>query len=128
MFVFGGDVYVNDKPAETSQLHTLYAGITLDGDVVIEKEPITEPGYYVETVYLYGGNYMALPIVRRYTVSVLHMDDMSVEYDGAAHYITAAAMEGVDLAEVTYHYSDSDGNSCDAPVIPTATVTAATLL
>ena len=115
-FVFGGDVYVNDKPAETSQMHTLYAGITLDGDVVIEKEPITEPGYYVETVYLYGGNYMALPIVRRYTVSLLHMDDMSVEYDGAAHYITAAAMEGVDLAEVTYHYSDSDGNSCDAPV------------
>ena len=51
-------------------------GVTADGKWVSSKgnEPedaLREPGNYVEKIYTVGGNYVAAPIVRCYTVKKL---------------------------------------------------------
>ena len=109
-FVFGGDLYINEEVFETSHLHTLYAGVTSSGEVITQEEPVRTPGFYTETVYVLGGNYMPTPLIRTYTVSrmsvELLMDDLTVDYDGRPHTTKAYTEDDVDLTgKVVYTYS-----------------------
>ena len=120
-FDFAGDYFVNGEVTESDKLHTLYIGVTFGGDFIAQSEPVTVPGVYTETVFIFGGNYFAEPIFRPYTINRLEtpikMDDLTVPYDGEAHTIEAYFEDGAELTGnvSTYYYGSSYfGN--DAPV------------
>ena len=109
-FDFAGDYYVNGEVTESDKLHTLYIGVTFGGDFIAQSEPVTVPGVYTETVFIFGGNYFAAPIFRAYTINRLEtpikMDDLTVPYDGEAHTIEAYFEDGAELTGnvSTYYY------------------------
>ena len=111
------------------RVRTLYAGTSFDGEFHTNTEPIKEPGVYTETVYLLGGNYFALPIIRTYTIArestTIQFDDdyEFVTYDGNAHSLSAGVYdsEGNRIADAVLTYSglEFDGtvyHSKEAPV------------
>ena len=110
-FSFGGELYVNDEQIDSSHVYTLYAGTSYAGQAAVQSnEPIREPGVYTETVYVLGGNYLAMPIIRTYTVQrkpvALKMDNETVVYDKTGHALTAYADDGTDLKNnVSYLYT-----------------------
>ena len=128
-FTFGGKlVDTNDEELE-GNICTLYAGTSFDGEFHTNTEPIKEPGVYTETVYLLGGNYFALPIIRTYTIArestTIQFDDdfEFVTYDGNAHSLSAGVYdsEGNRIADAVLTYSglEFDGTvyySKEAPV------------
>ena len=110
-------------------VRTLYAGTSFDGEFHTNTEPIKEPGVYTETVYLLGGNYFALPIIRTYTIArestTIQFDDdyEFVTYDGNAHSLSAGVYdrEGNRIADAVLTYSGLEFNgtvyhSKEAPV------------
>ena len=120
-FAFGGDFYIGDTLTETENLHTLYVGTTLKGDLISQEEPVREPGVYVETVYYQESNKWVTPIIRSYTINrietELKMDDLTVAYDGEAHALTAY-LEDAEIVEdnLTYSYVGSGYIGSEAPV------------
>ena len=128
-FTFGGKlVDTNDEELE-GNICTLYAGTSFDGEFHTNTKPIKEPGVYTETVYLLGGNYFALPIIRTYTIArestTIQFDDdyEFVTYDGNAHSLSAGVYdsEGNRIADAVLTYSglEFDGtvyHSKEAPV------------
>lgn len=120
-FTFGGDFYIGDTLTETENLHTLYVGTTLKGDLISQEEPVREPGVYVETVYYQESNKWVTPIIRSYTINrietELKMDDLTVAYDGEAHALTAY-LEDAEIVEdnLTYSYVGSGYIGSEAPV------------
>lgn len=96
-------------------------GVTADGKWVSSKgnEPkdaLREPGNYVEKIYTVGGNYVAAPIVRCYTVKKAETEirfdsiDLEVPYDGQPHGITAGVYHGDErIAEADIIYMSSSG-------------------
>ena len=96
-------------------------GVTADGKWVSSKgnEPedaLREPGNYVEKIYTVGGNYVAAPIVRCYTVKKAETEirfdsiDLEVPYDGQPHGITAGVYHGNErIAEADIIYMSSSG-------------------
>ena len=120
-FVFGGDLYDNETLVPSANIGTLYTGVTLGGEILSQSEPITVPGFYEETVYLLGGNYVAAPVIRGYTVSgmetTLKMDDLTVPYDGTPHALEAYTENGSELpGKITYWYTGKGYFSRTAPV------------
>lgn len=62
---YNGDVTVNQ-----SGVHYLYSGFTSKWRIYSSTTtPPTEPGSYVMTVCILGGNYFALPITRTFTIT-----------------------------------------------------------
>ena len=120
-FDFGGGLYVNDTATATDSLRVRYVGTTLRGDVIAQEEPVREAGVYVETVYMLGGNYLAAPVVREYTIArtetELVMDDLTVTYDGSAHSPKVYTAEGEELTDnVSFRYVGLGYLSSSAPV------------
>ncbi|MBQ6152614.1 MAG: hypothetical protein IJJ15_02575 [Ruminococcus sp.] len=120
-FVFGGDLYMNGELYETDKIHALYVGTTAKGEVVADTEPIREPGIYTETIFIFGGNYTAEPLIRAYTIGCLDtellMDDLTVTYDGEPHSPVAYTNDDADLTDnVTYLYYSKGQCFESAPV------------
>ena len=119
-FEFGGDLYVNDELVETTKIRTFYTGITLNGAIIAQEEPVREPGAYTESIYILSGNYMPSPIERSYTIrrnsAELTMEDLTVEYDGESHALEAF-FEDEALADsnITYTYVGTSYLSSRAP-------------
>ena len=62
--------YNGDMTVDQSSVHYLYSGFTSKWRVYSSTTtPPTEPGSYVVTVCILGGNYMAAPITRSFTIT-----------------------------------------------------------
>ena len=119
-FEFGGRATQNGQTV-SANIKTKYVGVTADGKWVSSKgnEPedaLREPGNYVEKIYTVGGNYVAAPIVRCYTVKKAETEirfdstDLEVPYDGQPHGITAGVYHGDErIAEADIIYMSSSG-------------------
>ena len=119
-FDFSGKATQNGQTV-SANIKTKYVGVTADGKWVSSKgnEPedaLREPGNYVEKIYTVGGNYVAAPIVRCYTVKKAETEirfdsiDLEVPYDGQPHGITAGVYHGNErIAEADIIYMSSSG-------------------
>lgn len=119
-FDFRGKATQNGQTV-SANIKTKYVGVTADGKWVSSKgnEPedaLREPGNYVEKIYTVGGNYVAAPIVRCYTVKKAETEirfdsiDLEVPYDGQPHGITAGVYHGDErIAEADIIYMSSSG-------------------
>ena len=120
-FDFSGKATQNGQTV-SANIKTKYVGATADGKWVSSKgnEPedaLREPGNYVEKIYTVGGNYVAAPIVRCYTVKKAETEirfddsiDLEVPYDGQPHGITAGVYHGDErIAEADIIYMSSSG-------------------
>ena len=120
-FDFSGKATQNGQIV-SANIKTKYVGVTADGKWVSSKgnEPedaLREPGNYVEKIYTVGGNYVAAPIVRCYTVKKAETEirfddsiDLEVPYDGQPHGITAGVYHGDErIAEADIIYMSSSG-------------------
>ena len=119
-FDFSGKATQNGQTVSAT-IKTKYVGVTADGKWVSSKgnEPedaLREPGNYVEKIYTVGGNYVAAPIVRCYTVKKAETEirfdsiDLEVPYDGQPHGITAGVYHGDErIAEADIIYMSSSG-------------------
>ena len=115
-FDFSGKATQNGQTV-SANIKTKYVGVTADGKWVSSKEDaLREPGNYVEKIYTVGGNYVAAPIVRCYTVkkagTEIRFDniDLEVPYDGQPHGITAGVYHGDErIAEADIIYMSSSG-------------------
>lgn len=70
-FNFGATLWYNGEPVENqSSVHYLYSGFTSKWRIYSSTTtPPTEPGRYVVTVCILGGNYMAAPITRSFQIT-----------------------------------------------------------
>ena len=70
-FNFGATLWYNGEPVEDqSSVHYLYSGFTSSWRVYSSTTTApTEPGRYVVTVCILGGNYMAAPITRSFQIT-----------------------------------------------------------
>lgn len=120
-FDFSGKATQNGQTV-SANIKIKYVGVTADGKWVSSKgnEPedaLREPGNYVEKIYTVGGNYVAAPIVRCYTVKKAETEirfddsiDLEVPYDGQPHGITAGVYHGDErIAEADIIYMSSSG-------------------
>ena len=119
-FDFRGKATQNGQTV-SANIKTKYVGVTADGKWVSSKgnEPedaLREPGNYVEKIDTVGGNYVAAPIVRCYTVKKAETEirfdsiDLEVPYDGQPHGITAGVYHGGErIAEADIIYMSSSG-------------------
>ena len=115
-FDFSGKATQNGQTV-SANIKTKYVGVTADGKWVSSKEDaLREPGNYVEKIYTVGGNYVAAPIVRCYTVKKAETEikfdsiDLEVPYDGQPHGITAGVYHGNErIAEADIIYMSSSG-------------------
>lgn len=115
-FDFSGKATQNGQTV-SANIKTKYVGVTADGKWVSSKEDaLREPGNYVEKIYIVGGNYVAAPIVRCYTVKKAETEirfdniDLEVPYDGQPHGITAGVCHGDErIAEADIIYMSSSG-------------------
>ena len=115
-FDFSGKATQNGQTV-SANIKTKYVGVTADGKWVSSKEDaLREPGNYVEKIYTVGGNYVAAPIVRCYTVKKAGTEigfdniDLEVPYDGQPHGITAGVYHGDErIAEADIIYMSSSG-------------------
>lgn len=119
-FDFSGKATQNGQTV-SANIKTKYVGVTADGKWVSSKgnEPedaLREPGNYVEKIDTVGGNYVAAPIVRCYTVKKAETEirfdsiDLEVPYDGQPHGITAGVYHGNErIAEADIIYMSSSG-------------------
>ena len=115
-FYFSGKATQNGQTV-SANIKTKYVGVTADGKWVSSKEDaLREPGNYVEKIYIVGGNYVAAPIVRCYTVKKAETEirfdniDLEVPYDGQPHGITAGVYHGDErIAEADIIYMSSSG-------------------
>ena len=120
-FDFSGKATQNGQTV-SANIKTKYVGVTAEGKWVSSKgnEPedaLREPGNYVEKIYTVGGNYVAAPIVRCYTVKKAETEirfddsiDLEVPYDGQPHGITAGVYHGDErIAEADIIYMSSSG-------------------
>ena len=70
-FDFGATLsYNGDVTIDQSGVHYLYSGFTSKWRIYSSTTtPPTEPGSYVMTVCILGGNHFALPITRTFTIT-----------------------------------------------------------
>lgn len=70
-FNFGATLsYNGDTTVDQSSVHYLYSGMTSKWKIYSSTTtPPTEPGRYVVTVCILGGNYMAAPITRSFQIT-----------------------------------------------------------
>lgn len=70
-FDFGATLYYDGLPVDDqSSVHYLYSGFTSKWRIYSSTTtPPTEPGSYVVTVCILGGNYMAAPITRSFQIT-----------------------------------------------------------
>ena len=69
-FDFGATLtYNGDVTVDQSSVHYLYTGFTTSWKLYSSTTPPTEPGSYVVTVCVLGGNYLAAPATRTFQIT-----------------------------------------------------------
>lgn len=69
-FDFGATLtYDGDVTVDQSSVHYLYTGFTKSWKLYSSTTPPTEPGSYVVTVCVLGGNYLAAPMTRTFQIT-----------------------------------------------------------
>lgn len=122
-FEFGGKA-TQDGQVVSANVKAKYSGVTAGGKIIaLSNTPLTDPGSYIETIYMVGGNYIATPIIRSYTVEKAVTEiqfvevDSEVPYDGQPHGVTADVYCGEErIADADIIYMNSSGyKSADEP-------------
>ena len=122
-FEFGGKA-TQDGQVVSANVKAKYSGVTAGGKIIaLSNTPLIDPGSYIETIYMVGGNYIATPIIRSYTVEKAVTEiqfvevDSEVPYDGQPHGVTADVYCGEErIADADIIYMNSSGyKSADEP-------------
>lgn len=104
-----GDVDVTQQ----ANVHVVYAGVTTTGETYLSSEAPRTPGAYTETATVIGGNYLAEPISRAFSIGrtqttvTLEGDTFiySGKPQGPAAAVVNAAGNPIDDAVLAYLYS-----------------------
>ena len=108
-FAFGGDLYVNGEVRESDKMHALYVGTTLEGEFINQTDPVKVPGIYTETIYNIGGNYLPVPIIRAYIVTIPRYTVNWLNDDGEV--LTSTQVTYGEVPEIPFDTVDKDDDS-----------------
>ena len=112
-FTFGANAFDGDKDITgQTNVHVTYAGVTAEGKVYLSSEAPRVPGAYTETATVIGGNYLAKPIIRAFSIcrseTKVTITGDSFTYNAAPQGPTAVVTDPsgnpIEGAELTYCY------------------------
>lgn len=112
-FTFGANAFDGDKDITgKANVHVTYAGITAEGKAYLSSEAPRVPGAYTETATVIGGNYLAKPISRAFSIgrseTKVTITGDAFTYNGTAQGPTAVVTDPddnpIEGAEVTLLY------------------------
>lgn len=112
-FTFGANAFDGDKDITgKANVHVTYAGITAEGKAYLSSEAPRVPGAYTETATVIGGNYLAKPISRAFSIgrseTKVTISGNAFTYNGTAQGPTAVVTDPddnpIEGAEVTLLY------------------------
>ena len=112
-FTFGANAFDGDKDITgQANVHVTYAGVTAEGKAYLSSEAPRVPGVYTETATVIGGNYLAKPISRAFSIcrseSKVTISGNAFTYNGTAQGPTATVTDPddnpIEGAEVTLLY------------------------
>lgn len=112
-FTFGANAFDGDKDITgQANVHVTYAGITAEGKAYLSSEAPRVPGAYTETATVIGGNYLAKPISRAFSIcrseTKVTITGDAFTYNGTAQGPTAVVTDPddnpIEGAEVTHLY------------------------
>lgn len=112
-FTFGANAFDGDKDITgKANVHVTYAGITAEGKAYLSSEAPRVPGAYTETATVIGGNYLAKPISRAFSIgrneTKVTITGDAFTYNGTAQGPTVVVTDPddnpIEGAEVTLLY------------------------
>lgn len=112
-FTFGANAFDGDKDITgQANVHVTYAGIAAEGKAYLSSEAPRVPGAYTETATVIGGNYLAKPISRAFSIgrseTKVTISGNAFTYNGTAQGPTAVVTDPddnpIEGAEVTLLY------------------------
>ena len=112
-FTFGANAFDGDKDITgQANVHVTYAGVTAEGKAYLSSEAPRVPGVYTETATVIGGNYLAKPISRAFSIcrneSKVTISGDAFTYNAAPQGPTAVVTDPddnpIEGAEVTLLY------------------------
>lgn len=112
-FTFGANAFDGDKDITgKANVHVTYAGVTAEGKAYLSSEAPRVPGAYTETATVIGGNYLAKPISRAFSIgrneTKVTISGNAFTYNGTAQGPTAVVTDPddnpIEGAEVTLLY------------------------
>lgn len=112
-FTFGANAFDGDKDITgQANVHVTYAGVTAEGKAYLSSEAPRVPGAYTETATVIGGNYLAKPISRAFSIcrseTKVTISGDSFTYNAAPQGPTAVVTDPddnpIEGAEVTLLY------------------------
>ena len=112
-FTFGANVFDGDKDITgKANVHVTYAGITAEGKAYLSSGAPRVPGAYTETATVIGGNYLAKPISRAFSIgrneTKVTITGDAFTYNGTAQGPTVVVTDPddnpIEGAEVTLLY------------------------
>lgn len=112
-FTFGANAFDGDKDITgQANVHVTYAGVTAEGKAYLSSEAPRVPGAFTETATVIGGNYLAKPISRAFSIcrseTKVTISGDSFTYNGTAQGPTAVVTDPsgnpIEGAELTFLY------------------------
>lgn len=112
-FTFGANAFDGDKDITgKANVHVTYAGITAEGKAYLSCEAPRVPGAYTETATVIGGNYLAKPISRAFSIcrgeTKVTISGNAFTYNGTPQGPTAVVTDPsgnpIEGAELTFLY------------------------
>lgn len=112
-FTFGANAFDGNKDITgQANVHVTYAGVTAEGKAYLSSEAPRVPGAFTETATVIGGNYLAKPISRAFSIcrseTKVTISGDSFTYNGTAQGPTADVTDPsgnpIEGAEVTLLY------------------------
>lgn len=112
-FTFGANAFDGDKDITgQANVHVTYAGITAEGKAYLSSEAPRVPGAYTETATVIGGNYLAKPISRAFSIcrneTKVTISGNAFTYNGTPQGPTAVVTDPsgnpIEGAELTFLY------------------------
>lgn len=103
----------DDDVTQQANVHVAYAGVTTTGEAYLSSEAPRTPGTYTETATVVGGNYLAKPISRAFSIgraqTTVTLEGDTFTYSGKpqgpAAAVVNAAGDPIDDAVLAYLYS-----------------------
>lgn len=112
-FTFGANAFDGDKDITgQANVHVTYAGVTAEGKAYLSSEAPRVPGAYTETATVIGGNYLAKPISRAFSIcrseTKVTISGNAFTYNGTPQGPTAVVTDPsgnpIEGAELTFLY------------------------
>ena len=103
----------NDDVTQQVNVRVVYAGVTTTGETYLSSKAPRTPGAYTETATVIGGNYLAKPIIRAFSIgraqTTVMLEGDTFTYSGKPQGPAAAVVNAVgnpiDDAALVYLYS-----------------------